>query len=45
MTVNIVRPPKRSVSAPTGIRPTEPTRIGVATSSAVCVLVSDIAVV
>jgi len=42
--VNILRPPKRSVRAPTGIRPTEPTRIGVATSSAVWVLDSDIAV-
>ena len=31
---NITRPPNRSVSAPTGIRPSEPTITGTATSSA-----------
>src|SRR5215467_14383824 len=30
---NITRPPKRSVSAPTGIRPNEPTSTGTATST------------
>lgn len=30
---NITRPPKRSVRAPTGIRPSEPTTTGTATSS------------
>jgi len=39
--VNMTRPPYLSVSAPTGIRPTEPTRIGVATSRAAWLLVSD----
>ncbi len=33
---NITRPPYRSVSAPTGIRPSEPTITGTATSSACC---------
>src|SRR6478609_11420996 len=41
--MNIIRPPYRSVSAPTGMRPSDPTRIGVATSNAVCVLDSDMA--
>ena len=31
---NITRPPNRSVSAPTGMRPSEPTSTGTATSSA-----------
>lgn len=31
---NITLPPNRSVSAPTGIRPTDPTITGTATSSA-----------
>ncbi|PPK66638.1 hypothetical protein CLV40_10923 [Actinokineospora auranticolor] len=31
---NMTRPPKRSVSAPTGMRPSEPTTTGTATSSA-----------
>src|SRR6266545_2586925 len=31
---NITRPPNRSVSAPTGIRPSEPTTTGTATSRA-----------
>ena len=31
---NITRPPNRSVSAPTGMRPSEPTTTGTATSSA-----------
>src|SRR5215469_2688015 len=30
---NMIRPPYRSVSAPTGIRPTEPTITGTATTS------------
>ncbi len=30
---NITRPPNRSVSAPTGMRPSEPTTTGTATSS------------
>jgi hypothetical protein len=30
----MIRPPKRSVSAPTGIRPSEPTTTGTATSRA-----------
>ena len=39
--MNIVRPPNRSVSAPTKIRPTDPTRIGVATSIEASVLLRD----
>lgn len=31
--VNMIRPPKRSVSAPVAIRATEPTRTGIATST------------
>src|SRR5437899_7689776 len=31
---NMIRPPNRSASAPTGIRPTDPTTTGTATSSA-----------
>ncbi|BDU05941.1 hypothetical protein FMUBM48_22040 [Nocardia cyriacigeorgica] len=41
MAMNMIRPPNRSVSAPTAIRPSEPTRIGVATSIDVSVLLSD----
>jgi hypothetical protein len=37
---NITRPPNRSVSAPTGMRPTAPTTTGTATSSACCAAVS-----
>lgn len=33
MSGNIVRPPMRSVSAPTGMRPSEPTTTGSATTS------------
>ena len=33
---NITRPPNRSVSAPTGIRPSDPTTTGTATSRACC---------
>jgi len=33
---NIVRAPKRSVSAPTGIRPSDPTTTGTATSNDFC---------
>ena len=32
----MTRPPNRSVSAPTGMRPSEPTMTGTATSSACC---------
>lgn len=39
--MNIARPPKRSVSEPTTMRPREPTRIGVATSIEACVLLSE----
>ena len=38
--MNMARPPYRSVSAPTEIRPTDPTRIGVATSIDAWVLLS-----
>jgi len=34
-TVNIVRPPYRSVRVPTAIRPREPTNTGMATSTPV----------
>ena len=40
--VNITRPPRRSVRAPTGTRAMEPTKIGIATSSAVCEELSSI---
>ncbi len=33
--VNMIRPPYRSVSTPTTIRPIDPTRTGIATSAAV----------
>src|SRR5215468_7526935 len=33
---NITRPPNRAVCAPTGIRPSDPTRSGTATTSACC---------
>lgn len=36
-TVNMSRPPYRSVSTPTGIRPSEPTSTGNATRTDVCV--------
>ena len=39
--MNMVRPPNRSVSDPMTIRPIEPTRIGVATSSDASVLLND----
>ncbi len=35
--VNITRPPKRGVSTPTTMRPSEPTRIGTAISTDFCV--------
>jgi len=39
--MNIVRPPNRSVSEPMTIRPSDPTRIGVATSMEASVLLND----
>jgi hypothetical protein len=39
--MNIARPPNRSVSEPTTIRPRAPTKIGVATSIDASVLFSD----
>ena len=44
-TGNMMRPPWRSVSAPTGMRPTAPTSTGVATSSAFWLLLSCISAV
>ena len=38
----MMRPPKRSVSAPTGMRPTEPTSTGVATRRAFWLLLRPI---
>jgi hypothetical protein len=38
--MNMARPPNRSVSEPTTIRPSDPTRIGVATSIDALVLLN-----